>query len=288
MKTMTKNIFLIGVVGCLMLFSCQKEDELTPSGADIDYFLPAEDDMSAEAELKREFFEENDVRLLFSDTIHVDEKDTIVINYDYNFTVNYTGLTYVVEKIADIDAQRTAADFVSEGVIKRLGLVPPPYSVLLTKDFGTVDMSWGYEILTPIATQPSLKTTVINVGDILAKEDWEKVELANSVLSQYLGEQLATNYTSELKDFFDVSAFIYDDIWNSYPTYTESDLINGFIDIPEYGFTRKFDIKSYLFQMYTYSEEDFRAIYGSYDNIITKMETLNRILKDEFNIEIYN
>ncbi len=285
---MNKNIFLIGLMGCLMLFSCQKEDELTPSGADVDYFLPAEDDMSEEAELKREFFAENDVRLLFSDTIHVDEKDTIVINFDYNFTVNHTGLEYIVEKIQDIDEKKAAAEFVSEGIIKRLGSVPPPYSVLLAKDFMSSNMSYGYEILTPIATQPSLKTTVITVGDILSKEDWEKVELANSVLSQYLGEQLATNYTSELKDFFDVSAFIYDDIWNSYPTYTESDLINGFIDIPEYGFTRKFDIKSYLYQMYTYSEEDFRAMYGTYDRIITKMEALKSILNDEFDIEIYN
>ena len=54
------------------------------------YYLPAEDDLSAEAVLKREFFEDNDVRLLFSDTIHVDAQDTVVINFDYNFTVNYT------------------------------------------------------------------------------------------------------------------------------------------------------------------------------------------------------
>ena len=287
---MTKNIFLLGVVGCLMLFSCQKEDELTPSGADVDYYLPAEDDLSAEAVLKREFFEDNDVRLLFSDTIHVDAQDTVVINFDYNFTVNYTGLTYVVEKIKNIEDQKAAADFVSEGIISKLGSVPPPYSVLLTKDFSSVDMSWGYEILTPIATKPSLKTTVINVGDILAKEDWEKVDLANSVLSLYLGLQLATNYVIELKEFYDVSSFIYDDMFAAFPTYTESDQINGFLEVPsDYSnFNRTNDLQTYIRYMYTYSEEDFRIMFGSYDRIITKMETLNRILKEEFNIEIYN
>ncbi len=281
------NIFLIYVVVFTLLFSCKKEDELSPSGADIDYFLPAENDMSSEAELKRNFFDNNNVRLLFSDTVYVSEVDTIVVNYDYNYTVNYTGLTYIVDKITNIEDQTAAADFISESIIKKIGSVPPPYSVLLTKDFMSLQLSWGFEILTPIATLPSLKTTVINVGDIQSKEDWEKVDLANSVLSQYLGEQLSTNYVSELKEFFDVSSFIYDDIWNSYPTYTESDMINGFIDIPEFNYTRKFDIKSYLYQMYTYSEEDFRAMYGNYDNIITKMEALNRILKDEFNIVIY-
>ncbi|MCW3788841.1 hypothetical protein [Plebeiibacterium sediminum] len=287
---MNKNIFLIGLMGCLMLFSCQKEDELTPSGADVDYFLPAEDNMSEEAELKREFFAENDVRLLFSDTIHVDTQDTIVINFDYNFTVNHTGLEYIVEKIQDIDEKKAAAEFVSEGVIKRLGSVPPPYSVLLAKDFMSSDMSWGYEILTPIATQPSLKTTVITVGDILSKEDWEKTELANSVLSLYLGLQLSTNYVTELKEFFTVSSFIYDDMWNAFPTFTETDQINGFLEAPsDYSsFNRSNDLQTYLRYMFSYTEDDFRAMYGSYDRIITKMEALKSILNDEFNIEIYN
>lgn len=71
---MRRNLFryyfcllLVGMAG--LFVSCGKEDLLTPSGNDTNFFTPADDDHSQVAELRRKFYEETGVYVLFSDTL---------------------------------------------------------------------------------------------------------------------------------------------------------------------------------------------------------------------------
>ncbi len=284
---MQKYIYLLSMIALVCLFSCKKEDELTPSGAEKNYFLPEDSDTSEEADLKRSFYSETNTCLLFSDTLFVDAQDTVMINFDYNYSVSYTGLTYVYEELATIEEKEAAASFVQEYILTKMGTLPSPYSVLLFKNFQSLDDSYGYDIYEELYVLTSLKTMVINVGEVSLLSDGEKEELTANVLTDYLGEQLTSNYTEELAGFFDVCSEYYSS-WTNYATYTETDLYNGFIYYPEYSFYyRAEDLKSYLYAMLTTSEDDFRATYGAYDKVILKMENLNTILKEQFEIEIY-
>ncbi len=287
---MKKYINILIVLNFILFYACKKEDKLSPSNAEVDYFMPSTDQTDEISELKREFYKNTNVKLLFSDTLFVSSDDTILVDIQYNYIVDYTGIEYVIDQYSDITEMESTSDFVKNHILNKIGNVPPPYSVLLVKKLTSLeDDYFGGFIETEESNLVSLKTTVINVGDINAKTDDEKEVLGINVLSEFLGNKLATNYSTELKPFFDVSSDIYDNWLLSYPTYTETDQINGFIDIPG-GFSlfsRKFDLSNFLYHMLSTSEEDFRNAYGNYDRIITKMELLNSILKEQFEITIY-
>ena len=86
------GIFLLGVA--TLFTACGEEDALTPSGNELNSFLPDESDHSPVAELRRSFYEETGIYLLFSDTLrHVqigtDEQgrpvyDTEMVDFNYN------------------------------------------------------------------------------------------------------------------------------------------------------------------------------------------------------------
>ena len=62
------GMLLAGALG--FLAACSSDEELlTPSGEDANFFLPKEDDHSAEAELRRDFFDATGVYLFFNDTL---------------------------------------------------------------------------------------------------------------------------------------------------------------------------------------------------------------------------
>ena len=86
------GIFLLGAA--TLFTACGEEDALTPSGNELNSFLPDESDHSPVAELRRSFYEETGIYLLFSDTLrHVqtgtDEQgrpvyDTEMVDFNYN------------------------------------------------------------------------------------------------------------------------------------------------------------------------------------------------------------
>ncbi|MCW3804754.1 hypothetical protein [Plebeiibacterium marinum] len=283
---MKKYISILYLIFVFLLWGCQKEEELTPSYAEMDYFLPQASQTDEVSELKRQFFKDTGVKLLFSDTLYTSESDTILLDVDYNYVVDYTGYDYFIDQYTSVSEMKDAAEFVQNNILNEIGNILPPYSVILANDFVSVDYFGTTETLINLI---SLKTTVINLGDIEAKSLSEKEELKSAVLSQYLSYQLTTNYSNDLKPFFDVSSDIYDDWMKVWPTYTEDDQYNGFIEAPTgySGFNRRHDIKTFLYYMYTVSEDDFRATYGDYTRIISKMEVLNSVLNEKFDIVIY-
>lgn len=61
------HISLFAIVALLGLASCSGEDDLQPSHADTNFFLPSSDDNGQEAELRRSFFVANQCYLVFTE-----------------------------------------------------------------------------------------------------------------------------------------------------------------------------------------------------------------------------
>ncbi len=283
------SLFCIGLF--VLFYSCKKEDELTPSYAEIDYFMPQDNQTDEVSQLRRQFYEDTQVKLLFTDSLYVTEQDTVLVDVEFNYVVNYSGIDYTLDRYQNYADMQAAADFVQDRILSRIGNITPPYSVLLLNNFISEELEYGFPIQNEVSSLVSLKTTVINTGDIASKSEEEKDALSDAVLSEFLANRLLSNHSEELKPFFDVSADIYDDIWNSFPTYTETDQINGFIEAPPMesylSFTRAYDLENYLYNMLTYSEEELKTTYGAYDRIVTKLDLLKDILKEQFEIDIY-
>ncbi len=283
---MKKYILYIGCILLLGSSSCQKEDELTPSGADQDYFLPENSENSQEADLRRDFYEATGVRIIFSNILRIKNEDTIKVDYLYNFAVNYS-YKHVSEDYESLEEKQLAVNFLESNILNRIGKIGSPYSIYPLKKLQYTDY---YGVVYDVEIINSLKTTAICLGDINALSETEKRAFVNNILSEYIGNKLLSNYREMLDDFFAVSTEKFYEDWSyMYPTFTETDQINGFVDVPDNWdpITRKFDVTTFLKYMLQTSEEDFRATYGSYDKIIQKMEILNTLLKEEFEINIY-
>lgn len=125
----------------MILFgSCTKDEDTTPSNADKNLFIPADDDNSRTAGLRREFYSTVGSYLLFNDTLkHVNIGTDIYGNTIWNTETVDLGYTmvgsgsssvYTFNYITDYDSQSKAIQIVKNKLIPHLGK-NVPYSILL-------------------------------------------------------------------------------------------------------------------------------------------------------------
>lgn len=124
------GIFLLGVA--TLFTACGEEDALTPSGNELNSFLPDESDHSPVAELRRSFYEETGIYLLFSDTLrHVqtgtDEPgrpvyDTEMVDFNYNLNGD-GGYNLRMEYYTTLEEMQAAAQTFKDEYLPHTGEV---------------------------------------------------------------------------------------------------------------------------------------------------------------------
>ena len=126
-----------------MPHTCGEEDALTPSGNELNSFLPDESDHSPVAELRRSFYEETGIYLLFSDTLrHVqtgtDEQGRPVYDtemVDFNYNLNGDGdYNLRMEYYTTLEEMQAAAQTFKDEYLPHMGESMMLYSLLLLKN----------------------------------------------------------------------------------------------------------------------------------------------------------
>lgn len=301
MKLRYFSIVSLAVCMSLCISSCSEEDELTPSYADKNLFEIADDDNSEDAPLRRKFYADNGVYLLFNDTLRHeyvgkdafgnDVYDTETIDFGYNITG--TDITeYRFEYCSTLAEKQVFASFVEDYILPHFkGGSLAPYSFFIAKSIQYLDYGkWKeLEYLSSVRS-----TGLVLSDDMLDMTEEEKnakaIDLCTSILSSkitYNDERLEafhaisgdlTGY--ELEEVIDGW---YDDEHTREEALEEAHKV-GFLSVSfdsywPWAFPwKKGDYNDYFNLVMTTSEEEVQEMYGDYPLIIEKYMIMRNLI----------
>lgn len=285
----TVHIYLIGIAACLLtaLSACTDESGLQPSNQEVNDFAPDAADQSSEAQLRRQFFDETGVYLLFSDTLRRPSATAGVsmLNLGYSLTAN-SGYNYRIGYIHAVDSQRMAAQFVKDSLLVHLGQGLRPYSLLLSNTL---------EYYNPSATSPRWTSTdYVSIWNCMALPVGSVLRSDFDYMRSYFWRNLAYSLVdpkmkAQSSDFFaEFYAFSTDYVDQNKSTFGHDNVRNDSI-ANSYGFladyytryypSRIYDRNQYIQAVITFSEEDFVWMYGDFPLVMAKYECMKRLIE---------
>ena len=290
-----KKSYYILILCVLSLAACSKEDELTPSEPGMNYFAVPADATDAESVLRRDFYEQHGVHLLFNDTLYHElggyysdgtpYYTTELLDIRYSMTnQDLTEMTY--DYITDIEEQREAAAIIEEYILPHLGENLLPYSMFLVSNLQVQD--WG--MLLPSTLYEGERCLAINAGSMLGIPESEVQTMCNDIFYALVYSKLEYE-TAALEDFYTYSAEYYglyfsDFGISDFPTMDEVAYINslGFLgDAYSLFFmfpTTATDLSTYLQAIFYDTKENFKAMYAAYPVILEKYDALKGIIEE--------
>ncbi len=281
----------------VMIISCS-EDGVTPHLKDTTQaFLPAADDNSEEAQMRREFYQGYGSFLLFNDTLQHEAlgKD---VNGDMHYFTEVLDLNYQVgmstesnEKfnfivMTDLDQKRIAVQYIKDYLLVHLTGKLKPYSWLLVdkiqRDFlGSISYPYA-------ATGQRSVTVACNLLPRLT--DAQKAQYTTQVMNTIIAK-LVTDNASAFEEFFHVSLAYYDGEFPVPSTNAENTaLLNqvGFISRGTDEFKQESnglypnqeqDIKAYARLVVANSAETLQSKYTDYPLVLEKIDLMRETLK---------
>lgn len=285
---------LIGLTLLVMaVTSCSKEDELSPSGKDTNSFEVAADDNSAEARLRRNFYNSYGSYLLFNDTLSTGEK----LELEYVMTSSDHTVAYSYSYLQSFEDKEVATRFVEQKILPHLGKKLRPFSFLLV---GTIS-KWkydGYTYSNPDDgnTAPTSvvgqRGTAIAMDNVLSLDEAGQKEYAASLLSDILANAIAGQTGETMDAFYAYSKNYYEGYMEISPTDSDENMqyMNkaGFI-VPHYAYGFEFigaypskaeDVKGFVKLVLNSSADDVENQYGAYPDIIAKYRLIAHLLND--------
>lgn len=283
---------------CLFVLSaCGSEDALEADFRNpSDFFMPAGDDQSEEAQLRRQFFNETGCYLLFNDTIQKEYLGTD-INGAPVYSIETVDLTYSVGMSAYIsthysysylstwEQRRQVVSFLSDFVLPHLTGALKPYSWFVCNQIN----SWTNEnqnITHPFAAL-NQRCIAISGNYIIQQQrtDAQKQNYAQRILNVIIG-QLATNKSEAFAEFYTFSADYYNRDYSAMGYVSKpgtADLYalgflssTGFSNFP----SATVDLSSYALLVVQYDENQLATMYGSYPLILQKAAIVRSVLID--------
>lgn len=290
----------------LLLFSamqfaaCSDEEALTPSHADDDLFSVPVTATDPVSELRREFYKETGIHLLFTEDLNptvigkdkdgnpVLRENKIDFKWNYNNYNDY--LEYEAEYITDIDAMRIAADEFKKAVLPHIeGSSIAPYSVLLVSDLKSRTSSWDPWETYTLACWRCLG---VNVGGWIDTEtEEETAEWTYGVCKSLVNAKF--NYSSsEASEWIDLS---YESGCGEYISDLIEDWDRDETKVYELGFLTYYedwrdrlnydylpyanrDFEAYFDAVFERSQEDFEVEFGQYAKIMKKYNLMKSLI----------
>lgn len=278
---------LVFVVSGLFIASCSSEEELEPSYKDEIYFFVPEDATDDESVLRRDFYKETGIHLLFNDTLHTEYIGVDGFG-DKVYDVEKVDLNYMqtsilkdpirLEYFQYMDDKQAAVEFVKKHILSHLGRSLRPYSFLLVPSIEMYDdyyEEWNYQDIIK-----GWHCTAISLEGIGEMDEEEKNELKTTCLYSIVKDVI--NKMEYFREFYSYS--------NSYYGMYKEDL-----DIPEeyddeqarqFGFLKDYrdyyyiysddDLEYFIQETVSTTEEEFTELYGEYPLIMGKYNTLKK------------
>lgn len=300
------------LLGALMWVSCDKEDDLTPSGAKDDYFTltPSDTVNNPLNALRYRFYEENRVHLMFNDTLRREDRGTYADGtpyvytetIDFSYSMEGTPGTYRWEYVTDFDEQKKSTAFVEKYILPHLGGVMSPYSVFLVKDLEKYNSYWdSWDVQSYYS---GMRCFVLNVAKALVLDEEERISKFSDTLFYNIVYNKIYNmaYTEKEKilgDFWAVSSRYHGDYYKYwYEELGWEDKTPTLEELYELGFIKGYsgsfpydstDWRDFLQKIfYWYEDVTFEAYYAEYPLILKKYELLKKVVEDlgyKFNVE---
>ena len=287
--------FLAGLLLCLFMLGCKK-DEVEVDVKDVTQpFLPAPTDNSEEAQLRREFFSAYNSYLLFNDTLQHYETGKDINGEPHYFTevldITYevgmsttTNNKYTYTLLADMEQKRVAVAYVQEYLLPHITGKLMPYSWLLVDK---ITREFIGAITSPVAITGQ-RSVVIACNSLSRRTEAQKLQYSRQVMNAIIAK-LASDNVDAFEEFFAVSASYYDKTFTAPKTSAENTaMLNeaGFIESgQQYGSkvnglypSQEIDMSSFSRQVAALTPEAFGKKYANFPLVMRKYEIMRNIL----------
>lgn len=297
-KTMKKILFVFIVVAGL--FSCSKEDWFENIQPEINFFAVPEDATGEEADLRREFFKEMGIYLLFTDTLGIRETQALsgekissiqVLDFFWNMNPvdDYNTDSLKLLYYQDVMQKKVAVQFLQYEILPMVPQYFYPYSILLLDSLIRYPAESGlHGPGVGISNLSSLQNTAIACGNVMELTQEKKNELKKEISEQIIISHVGLIPDEEFLAFYEYSAEYYGIYTYDVPTPVES---VGFLDTYWNSWTVTFNTKNndklaFIEKIFELPETEFRKTYSEYPLVIAKMEAMVKVLK-EYGVNIY-
>ncbi len=294
---MKKFYYIFSIVVSMMAVSCS-EDGVTPHLKDTTQaFLPAADDNSEEAQMRRDFYQTYGSFLLFNDTLQHEElgKD---VNGDMHYFTEVLDLNYQVgmstesnEKfrftlLTDMEQKRSAVQYIKDYLLTHLTGKLKPYSWLLVDK---IQRDFSGTVSSPYAATGQ-RAVVVACNLLPQMTDAQKVQYTAQVMNTIIAK-LANDNATAFEEFLQVSKAYYDGEFTAPATNAENTaLLNqvGFICRGTDDFKQEAngrypnqeqDIKAYARLVVASTTEATTTKYADYPLVLEKCDIMRKTLK---------
>lgn len=296
-----KNIlwaFSLGFVFC----TCGKEEQLTPSNTIKNYFETSETATDPVSLLRKDFFKNNGVYLLFNDTLRKEllgkstENEPVyfveTVDLSYNFITSSQDKYEFEYFVVQGDRERAVA-FIEKYILPVMDKTIYPYSFLLTDKiikntyFSEGNSNEGYYQTNEIEVQAGYRCLALALGDVLDLPADEQKVFVVTVFRNLLLNKLMLLETTALAPFFAIGEEYYNKRY--YDGEFEID------DLREFGFlggsidktwgevffpTKRDELDSFIDALFSFDAEEFKIDNVDYPLVITKYEMLKSIVQE--------
>ncbi|MDE6810530.1 MAG: hypothetical protein K2J42_10660 [Muribaculaceae bacterium] len=275
--------------------SCASEDPITEkSDATFDNPFGVPDDATGpEADIRRAFYKETNVFLVFHDLLRTytdrfgnPQTETVDIAYELNGSKGYD---YEYDEINDPEAQQVAADIIKKYYLPHIGGQLRPFSILAVDQITQVN---SYGTRKKLNAINNFRTLALSMSCFDGVEDEAEIQsIVTDVLKEFIKSKVS--YSDHAFEAFMAinNAHYYEDIINFIPDWDVNQditkvyalgLLNYYEDGEhEYDYFRSAssDFESYLNLLFNYSEDEIRELYGDYPVIMKKYEMMRNAIE---------
>ncbi len=302
-EIMKKWIYGIAALSVLWV-GCGKEDELEPSGADINWFV-VEDSTDPVDHLRFEVFEEFGVPVYYNDTIGSMEMGIDVSGnprmfyrvIDCNYSITDRTILATYGKSKDRDAIQIGVEVIRDQVLSVLPAKLRPRSMLVVDNLNVNER--GNQNGEAGAFKAMMTTVMGRLNVVKTMTDIEKKSLAAEVLGEIVGHYLYSNCAEELIEFYGVSIVqarngsdfnLYEqNIWQTTSTsrpefknwmdygFFSYDSSRSFKETDYYCINQVSDLVDYMTEVFKDDDAMFQTTYASYPVILQKYEIIKAV-----------
>ena len=278
-----KYIILV-FIALPLLGSCSKEDDLTPSNADINGFAPEPTDNSLTAKIRNEFFKATGAYLLFNDTLVSmstnGQPELFDITYAMVGSGSISSHNYQYTYITDAAEQQQAANALQKYLTRRLGK-QVPFSFLLVDDIYYIKSN---------RKKKHVDYLLGTRGYVISTRNGEMYDDPQNYFNDMLLNIVIDRFNRQSSKVTDPFYAYSKDHYGEYLTDDEMAIENV---EHTYGFMEKFDtwgdgsyslpyevrdVKDYISAVVTMTRDEFEAKYGDYSVMVEKYDMMRSII----------
>lgn len=289
-------LYLSLFCGAISFFSaCSNEEDVTPSNADQNLFLPSDGDNSQTAQLRRDFANKFGSYLIFNDTLkHVQNGvdvynnpiwNTETVDLDYSQIGTSASYYYAFKYLSDYASQSKATQLIQTKLTSRLGKAVP-YSILLVDSITCMEKDNGKFVIRSYPTYVlGNRCYAISMNGGKAYNDNTYFDV---MFTKIVADKLSRSSSAKLTKFYSYGAKYYrkdkvDDL--GYKEYFRNDSIArslGFWqDYNKYYFALKDkDLSYFQTAIFQYSVSEIEQKFAAFPLVIERFKLLREVVED--------